>query len=205
MTVLLAIDPSTRTAGWAVFLTDNPEISLCTPSGTAEGASNHAQNNHVSHAENPPGGTCPHRDWKLVETGVIIAYDRSHRSDIERRIAAIEEALDNTVDRWQPLVACYGKPPQLQLPQQQEGMEILRESLERWAGEHGLPIYCYPIREIRSALVGRPNGAKEELVYSVMTRWGLLGEGKTTQEWNAIAVGDCHLGRQVAPALESKA
>lgn len=203
--MLLAIDPSTRTTGWAVFLTDNPESLLRTPSGAAERASTHAQNNHESHTEKRPGGIYPHRNWELVETGVIIAYDRSHRSDIKRRIAAIEEALDNTVDRWQPLVACYGRPPQLQLPQQQEGMEILRESLERWAGEHGLPIHCYPIREIRTALVGRPNVAKEELAYSVMTRWGLLGEGKTTPEWNAIAVGDYHLGRQVATALESKA
>ena len=203
--MLLAIDPSTRTTGWAVFLTDNPESSLHTSSGATPGASNHTQNNHVVHSGKPPGGICPHRDWKLVETGVIIAYDRSHRSDIDRRIAAIEEALDNTVERWQPLVACYGRPPQLQLPQQQEGMEILRESLERWAGDHSLPIYCYPIREIRSALVGRPNGAKQELVYSVMTRWGLLGESKTTQEWNAIAVGDYHLGRMVATAVETKA
>ena len=41
-----------------------------------------------------------------------------------------------------------------------------------------------------TAALGRSKSAKEELAYAVMTRWGLLGELKTTHEWNAIAVGD---------------
>ena len=61
------------------------------------------------------------------------------------------------------------------------------------AREHKLRMCCYPHRDIRSALSGRPNAAKEELAYAVMTRWGLLGTGKSTYEWNAIAVGDYHL------------
>lgn len=203
MTVLLAIDPSTRTTGWAVFLTERNEGSLVIPDSATPGGLNDNGASSNPQSEEKPAGICPHAHWKLVETGVIIAYDRSHRSDIERRIAAIEEELDKTTARWQPLEVAYGNPPQLQLPQQQEGMELLRHNLERWASGHNLPIYCYPIREIRTALVGRPNGAKQELVYSVMTRWGLLGEGKTTQEWNAIAVGDYHLGRRVAAAIES--
>ena len=43
------------------------------------------------------------------------------------------------------------------------------------------------------ALSGRANASKDEMAYMIMTRWGLLGEGKSTHEWNAIAVGDYHL------------
>ena len=68
-------------------------------------------------------------------------------------------------------------------------------ALDRWSKGHGLPLYPYLIREIRTQLLGRSKSAKEELAYAVMTRWGLLGELKTTHEWNAIAVGDYHLGR----------
>ena len=144
-----------------------------------------------------------HSQWQLVETGVIVAYDRSLRPDIQHRIRAIEGELDKTALRWRPSAVAYGKPPQLQLPHQQESLELLKQSLEKWAQDHSLPIYCYPVREIRCALVGRANGAKQELVYAVMTRWGLLGEGKTTPEWNAIAVGDYHLGRaEVTERLE---
>ena len=59
-----------------------------------------------------------------------------------------------------------------------------------------MPFYPYSLREIRAAIIGRANSAREELAYAVMTRWGLLGEVKTTHEWNAIAVGDYHLARQ---------
>ncbi len=198
MVVLLAIDPSTHTAGWAVFLNEGP-------GGPAEGGSPTSSSTAPSR-DVPTSGqdspahrtaSCPaHSQWQLVETGVIVAYDRSHRPDIKHRIKAIEGELDKTAFRWQPNEVAYGKPPQLQLPHQQEGMELLKQSLEQWARHHNLPIHCYSVREIRCALVGRANGAKQELVYAVMTRWGLLGEGKTTPEWNAIAVGDYHLGRE---------
>ena len=88
------------------------------------------------------------------------------------------------------------KPSVMQLPQQQAGVAMLSGALERWAQGHNLALNCYNLRDIRVAISGRANAAKDELAYGVMTRWGLLGEGKTTNEWNAIAVGDYHLRKQ---------
>lgn len=79
---------------------------------------------------------------------------------------------------------------------------MLGRAMNLWARSHDLPLHSYPPREIRTSLIGRANAGKEELTYAVMTRWGLLGEEKTTQEWNAVAVGDYHLGLKVVATQE---
>ena len=138
-----------------------------------------------------------------METGVIIAHHRAWRVEVAARIKAIESELDNMVRKWHPRDVAFGKPPPLQLPQQQQGIDMLSRALELWAQGHYLPLYCYPIREMKVAILGRPTAAKEELAYAAMTRWGLLGEGKTTHEWTAIAVGDYHLGlKKTAAGIE---
>ena len=96
---------------------------------------------------------------------------------------------------WRPHVVACGKPSVTQLPRQQEGIEMLTHTLKRWAQQRGLPLHSYPLRDIRAALLGRANAAWEELAYAVMTRWGLVGESKSAHEWNAIAVGDYHVGQ----------
>lgn len=134
----------------------------------------------------------PH--WTLVETGVVAVHQRPQQADVAARIKIIEGKLDALKKTWGPDEIACGKPSPMQLPIQQEGIEMLGQALEQWAREHDLPLYCYPHRGIRVAISGRANAAKDEMAYSVMTRWGLLGEGKTTHELNAIAVGDYHLG-----------
>ncbi len=178
MAILLAIDAGTRKTGWAVF---SREASSNTDDSDTAGS---------DHSEPPPS---PYPHWDLVETGVIIAHPRLRETELSERVRGILDALDNIVDRWDPQQVACGKPSPMQLVRQQEGMEKLGVALERWAREHKLRMCCYPHRDIRSALSGRPNAAKEELAYAVMTRWGLLGTGKNTYEWNAIAVGDYHL------------
>ena len=182
MAVILAIDPSTTVTGWAVFSHLPPQRQ---DDGGEEPAS--AGPLRVVHSDS---------SWELVETGIIIAHNRPKRVEVSERIQAIKMELTRMVDKWRPLEVACGKPAALQLPYQQQGIEMLGLTLERWAEELGLPLYSYLIREIREAMVGRPNCAKEELAYTVMNRWGLLGTGKSSHEWCAIAVGDYHLERQ---------
>ena len=188
MYVLLAIDPSIKQMGWAIFVKDahddrqsEKSLEKITTSSLETG-----------HEDRPHA----HPDWELAETGVIIAHDRPWRVDLTERIKAIQEALDNIAEAWLPREAARGTPAPIKLPNQQEGIEILGRSLERWSESRNLPLYSYTVREIRTALLGRSKPAKEELAYAAMTRWGLLGTGKNTHEWNAIAVGDYHLERR---------
>ena len=160
MAILLAIDAGTRKTGWAVF---SREASSNTDDSDTAGS---------DHSEPPPS---PYPHWDLVETGVIIAHPRLRETELSERVRGILDALDNIVDRWDPQEVACGKPSPMQLVRQQEGMEKLGVALERWAREHKLRMCRYPHRDIRSALSGRPNAAKEELAYAVMARWGLLG------------------------------
>ena len=190
MPVILAIDPGVRAAGWAIFLNDpSPELHGLAKGGKPSGVAS------PEHQE-----TCiqPHPPWELVETGVIIAPHRPRRIDVSSQLKAIQAELDRVEDMWRPqAVACW-KPSVMQLPQQQKVLEMLGRMMDLWAQSHGLRLYSYPPREIRTSLIGRANAGKEELTYAVMTRWGLLGEEKTTHEWNAVAVGDYHLGLKEA-------
>lgn len=188
MAVLLAIDPSTREVGWAVFVNDDLDGARepPAPSSTPRVRDDRGQQTH-------PG-------WELVETGITIAHDRPWRVEVSERIKAIEQALDDIARAWLAHDAACGKPSVLHLPQQQEGNEKLSKALERWAACHNLPLFSYPLREIRTAILGRSKSAKEELAYATMTRWGLLGIVKSIHEWNAIAVGDHYLGCRRAEA-----
>ena len=185
MVALLAIDSSTREMGWAVFSRRR------SPHGHAgardEGIESSASLPHVEE-----GGPC-HPEWELTETGVIVADRRPWHVDATGRIKSIECQLDLMVETWRPREVSCGEPSLMQFPHQQEGIELLGRAVERWAHQHNLVLHCYPIREIKAALLGRANAGKDELAYVVMTRWGLLGKQKSTHEWNAIAVGDHHL------------
>ena len=189
MVVLLAIDPSTRETGWAIF-TKEKSLAVHDVAGWGEMSSSFQSSRDQGEK------VSAHPRWKLVQTGMIVPHSRPQRVLVEDRIKAIGVELDRMVETWGPQDVACGKPSFMQLPHQQEGAEMLHRALERWAREHGLPLYPYPIREIRVAILGRANPGREELAYTVMTRWGLLGEGKSTHEWNAIAVGDYHLDRQ---------
>ena len=188
----IAIPAGTRETGWAIFSTEKSirPNKIIMPGEVPSPPSPL----HLGQSDQP------HAQWKVVETGSILAHHRPQRVDVTARIKAIEAELDKMAARWQPKEVACGKPSLMQLPSQREGYEMLTRSLERWAQGHGLPIYSYPLRQIRAAILGRANSGREELAYAVMTRWGLLGEGKSTHEWNAIAVGDYHLSRQESAA-----
>ena len=188
MAIIISIDPSTTVTGWAVFSHEPLE-----PEG--------------SRKDGPPVQafpTSPIESWVLVETGIIIAHNPPKRVEVSERVQAIRDELTRMVEKWQPIEVACGKPTALQLPYQQQGIEMLDTTIENWAAELGLSYRVYQIREVREAILGRANAAKEELAYEVMNRWGLLGIGKSSHEWCAIAVGDYHLARRRSePALSA--
>ena len=186
--ILLAIDPSTIKTGWAIFSKDRLAAGVAPQD--------------MRDFDHPATGSIPaelvqaHPEWQLVETGVITGEHRPWRAQLSDRVKEIQSALDSLAERWRPCEAACGKPSIMHLPNQREGVEMLSRTMDQWAQERNLPLYCYPLREIRSVVLGRANAASEELAYTAMVRWGLLGQEKTTHEWNAIAVGDYHLVRQ---------
>ena len=188
MVVLLAIDPSTKETGWAIFSKG--------PCHQSQDSAEWEKMPDPSSSINPEENAMVHPHWRIMETGVIIAYHRLYRVGVAERIVAIEVELDRMIEKWQPQEVACGKPSLMQFPQQQEGVEMLTHALERWSQGYNISLHCYPLRDIRAAILGRANAAKGELAYAVMTRWGLLGEGKTAHEWNAVAVGDYHLGQR---------
>ena len=193
MVVLLAINPSTRETGWAVFSGD-PYPNR--PKGAAQWSDGSTLPPSVERVQ-------AHPHWQLLDTGVIAAHCRNRRMVVEERIKAIETELDRISEMWRPHDVACGNPFLVQLSHQQQGLEVVCNALKRWGQVRSLPVYSYSVREIKSAILGRHNGAGKELTYAMMTRWGLLGTEKTTHELKAISVGDYHLVRQkIAPEIE---
>ena len=111
------------------------------------GPSPHYEKEEIAHAP---------AQWDLLETGVIVAQQRPHRLEVAERIKTIEGALDKMTEKWHPRAVACGKASVMQLPHQREGAELLNGALERWAAARGLPLYCYPLKEIMSSIGGPP-------------------------------------------------
>ena len=77
-------------------------------------------------------------------------------------------------------------------------LDLLSDKLVQWAMRHGLPVHAYTSQEVREAMTGHPNASRDQLAYAVMVSLGLIGQGKTTHEWEALAVGRYHLTRRAA-------
>ena len=63
--------------------------------------------------------------------------------------------------------------------------------------DRGLPLHAYTAQEVRSAIAGQTNASQDQLAFAVMERLGLIGLSKTPHEWEALAVGDYHLGNAI--------
>ena len=193
--ILLAIDPSIRETGWAVFSKDAPPRAVI-PADTDE------TDGH-SYGGDREVGWQTETGWRLLETGLISIPSRSQAIDVAGRILVVEAELERLSEIWRPQEVACAKQSLVHLPQRKLGIEMLSEVLAGWAEERDLPLFIYHLREIRAAISGRANCGKEELAYSVMTRWGMLGHGKTTHEWTAIAVGDYHQVQKEMANLQS--
>ena len=176
MANLLAIDLSVREMGWALFSSEErPELG---------GAVHGPYTNRLPGQED-----C---GWKIVNTGAMDPKCGSKHTKLPERLENIKKELERMAQLWRPTEAACGRQSLLHLPQRKENVEALGRVLDEWSKEHDIRLFIYPMKDVRIAMLGRANAGKEELAYTVMTRWGMIGTGKSTHEWTAIAIGDYH-------------
>ena len=169
---LLALDAGVRETGWAIFRTHRPGAAPL----------NHTGDNAGNAAGNAAGS----------DTGVI-RLPRSRSLDAADRVAHLVKCLDGLVARWQPAAVAYGQPSGIRWPV--PSLELLDTALVNWSAGHRLPLYTYSAQEVRAAIARHSHVPRDQLAYAVMSRLGLIGQSKTTHEWEALAIGYYHLCR----------
>jgi Holliday junction resolvasome RuvABC endonuclease subunit len=110
------------------------------------------------------------------------------------RVSQLLAGLDRLVEEWRPGGVAHCQPSGIRWPV--PALDLLEAALADWSNRHRLCLYSYTAQEVRSAIAGQPNASRDKLAYEVMVRLGLIGESKTTHEWEALAVGHYHLTRQ---------
>ncbi len=134
-------------------------------------------------------------DGHTVMTGVIGAGTK-RRTEAQVRVSRLVESLDLLVERWRPEEVTHSLPSGIRWPV--PALDLLSDSLAQWSRRHNLPVYAYTAQEVRESMAGHPNASRDQLAYAVMACLGLIGQGKTTHEWEALAVGHYHLTRGAA-------
>ena len=177
---LLALDAGVRETGWAIFRTHRPGAAPLNDTG--DNAGNYTGNNTGNAAGNHTGS----------DTGVI-RLPRSRSLDAADRVAHLVKCLDGLVARWQPAAVAYGQPSGIRWPV--PSLELLDTALVNWSAGHRLPLYTYSAQEVRAAIARHSHVPRDQLAYAVMSRLGLIGQSKTTHEWEALAIGYYHLCR----------
>ena len=123
-------------------------------------------------------------------TGVVKTGPR-RRLDAHGRVSLLLEHLDRIAERWRPPSVVHSLPSGIRwrIP----ALELLERSLAQWSEKRGVLLYSYTAQEVRAAIAGHPNATGDQLGYAVMLQLGLIGQSKTTHEWEALAVGQYHL------------
>ncbi len=132
------------------------------------------------------------KDGRSVTTGVI-GSGTKRRTEAQVRVSRLVESLDLLVERWQPDEVTHSLPSGIRWPV--PALDLLSDNLVQWSRRHGLPMYAYTAQEVRESMAGHPNASRDQLAYAVMACLGLIGQSKTTHEWEALAVGHYHLTR----------
>ena len=133
----------------------------------------------------------------VITTGVVGTRTR-RRIAAEVRVSRLMRCLDRLVEQWRPAVVVHSLPSGINWPV--PALDMLNAALVHWSHGHGLQLYPYTAQEVRAAIAGHPNATRDQLAYAIMLRLGLIGQGKTTHEWEALAVGHYHLASQPAGA-----
>ncbi|PKB63740.1 MAG: hypothetical protein BZY80_05695 [SAR202 cluster bacterium Io17-Chloro-G2] len=134
----------------------------------------------------------------IAASGVIKA-PAPRKADVQTRVTHLTACLDRLVDEWAPLAVVHSRPSGIHWPV--PALELLEHALAQWSRRHNLPLHAYTAQEVRSAIAGQPNASQDQLAFAVMERLGLIGQSKTSHEWEALAVGEHHLGQSMpAPA-----
>lgn len=132
------------------------------------------------------------RDGRVEDTGVVGMRTRQ-RLDPEVRIAHLLAALEELAAKWRPRTIVLSRPSGINWPV--PALDLLDDRLRRWSSDQGAGLAAYTAQEVRAVIAGHPNASKDQLGYAIMSKLGLIGQGRSTHEWEAIAVGHYHLSR----------
>ena len=127
-----------------------------------------------------------------MATGVVGTPAR-RRMDAQTRVSQLVQCLGLLVEQWRPGSVAHILPSGIHWAM--PALELLNAGLVQWSQRYGLRLYPYTAQEVRAAIAGHANASRDQLAYGVMLRLGLIGQSKTTHEWEALAVGHYHLSR----------
>lgn len=133
------------------------------------------------------------RNTRPEQTGNI-RLPRRRSLQAADRVNHLVACLDQLVAYGQPMAVACGQPSGLRWPL--PALELLDAALRAWSAGHCLPLYAYSTQEIRAVIARHCQVPPDQLAYAVMSRLGMIGYRKSTQEWAALAVGCYHLGRR---------
>lgn len=131
-------------------------------------------------------------DGAAVAASGVAAPKNPRKLATADRIAWQLETIAAVAARWPADAAARSRPAGINWPA--PGLERLHDALRRWAEARNLPLFDYATQDVRAAVAGQPNASREAQCYAVMLRLGLIGQSRASAEWEAIAVGCCHLG-----------
>ena len=109
------------------------------------------------------------------------------------RVSHLLQSLDELTEKWNPKLVALCQPSGINWPV--PALDLLLTSLAEWSAGRDLPQFSYTAQEVRTAIAGHPNASRDQLGYATMLLLGLIGQGRSTHEWEAIAVGHYHLTR----------
>jgi Holliday junction resolvasome RuvABC endonuclease subunit len=129
------------------------------------------------------------KDSVVIESGVTGLSTR-RKLEPEVRVSHLVQSLNELADRLEPQAVALCQPSGINWPV--PALDLLVSSLTDWSAGRGLPQYSYTAQEVRSAIAGHANASRDQLGYATMLLLGLIGQGRSTHEWEAIAVGHYH-------------
>ena len=139
--------------------------------------------------------------WAVMDRATVFAAGvaglRDPRSmDPAERVAYQVEAFGAIAAKWKTGAVVRSVPDGIHclVP----GLDLLHDSLDRWAEGMGLRMFAYATDEVRRALTGQHSPAEDDHCYAVMQRMRLIGQRRATAEWQAIGVGYYHLALRPA-------
>ena len=109
------------------------------------------------------------------------------------RVSHLLQSLDELTEKWNPKLVALCQPSGISWPV--PALDLLLTSLAEWSAGRDMPQFSYTAQEVRTAIAGHPNASRDQLGYATMLLLGLIGQGRFTYEWEAIAVGHYHLTR----------
>ena len=131
------------------------------------------------------------RSSRMVEATGVIKTPAPRKSALDSRVDVLLADLDALVQWWQPSALVQSRPSRIHWPV--PALELLEARLCQWARHHLLPLHAYTAKEVRLSIVGKANASRDSLNYAVMEQLGLIGQSKTTHEWEALAAAYYHL------------